>query len=71
MREITAALTRLFAHPHRIVVWTDEQRELRAEFDAVELSGVEKIAVGNDARSLYLIGKVEYNVSVCVSRLIQ
>jgi hypothetical protein len=70
MREITAALTRLFAR-HRIIVWTDEKRELRPEFDALELPGVAKIAVGNDARSLCLIGKVEYNVSVCVSRLIQ
>ena len=47
MREITAALTRLFAR-HRIVVWTDEKRELSAEFDALELPGVTKIAVGND-----------------------
>lgn len=47
MREITAALTRLFAR-HRIVVWTDEKRELRPEFDALELPDVEKIVLGNN-----------------------
>jgi len=47
MNEITAALTRLFAR-HRLVVWTDEKRELRAEFDALDLPGVEKIALAGD-----------------------
>ena len=47
MGEIKAALTRLFAR-HDIVVWTDEKRELRAEFDALDLGGVVKIALAND-----------------------
>jgi uncharacterized protein (TIGR02687 family) len=47
MNQIAAALTRLFER-HRIVVWRDEKRELAADFAALDLPGVEKIAVGND-----------------------
>lgn len=47
MGEIKSALMRLFER-HRIVVWTDEKRELRAEFDAIELQDVAKIALRND-----------------------
>ena len=47
MSQIAAALTRLFAR-HRIVVWTDEKRELRAEFDALDLGDVVKIALAGD-----------------------
>ena len=47
MGEIKAALTRLFER-HRIVVWTDEKRELRAEFESLELGDVVKIVLHND-----------------------
>jgi uncharacterized protein (TIGR02687 family) len=47
MSSITQALVRLFDR-HRIVFWYDVKRELRREFEAVALPGVEKIALENN-----------------------
>ena len=47
MSQLAQALTRLFER-HRIVFWYDEKRELRAEYDALALPGVEKIELGNN-----------------------
>lgn len=47
MSEIKTALSKVFDR-HRIVFWYDAKRELRGEFDAVELPGVEKIVLGNN-----------------------
>lgn len=47
MGQIYAALTRLFER-HRIVFWYDAKRELRAEFEALALPGVEKIELRNN-----------------------
>ncbi len=47
MNEIEQALTRIFER-HRIVFWYDDQRELRPEFEAVALPGVEKIVLENN-----------------------
>ena len=44
---IAQALTRLFDR-HRIVFWYDAKQELRADFDALELSGVEKLELTNN-----------------------
>ena len=41
------ALTKLF-DKHRIVFWYDSERELRAEYAALELPGVEKIELDNN-----------------------
>ena len=42
MNEIEQALTRLFER-HRIVFWYDHKKELRAEFEATQLTGVVKV----------------------------
>jgi uncharacterized protein (TIGR02687 family) len=47
MNQITQSITRLY-NRHRIVFWYDEKAELRAEFDALALPGVEKIVLGNN-----------------------
>ncbi len=47
MTQIAQALTRIFDR-HRIVFWYDVKRELRAEFDALALPGIEKIVLGNN-----------------------
>ena len=47
MSQIETALTKIFER-HRIVFWYDAKRELRAEFDALALPGVEKIVLGNN-----------------------
>lgn len=47
MSQLTQVLTNLFDR-HRIVFWYDEKRELRGEFDALVLSGVEKIVLENN-----------------------
>ena len=47
MNDIDQALTRLFDR-HRIVFWYDAKQELRAEFDALALPGVEKIVLDNN-----------------------
>lgn len=46
---ITAGLKRLFEDQgHRIVFWYDADRDLRGEFDEVELAGVEKLEIANN-----------------------
>jgi hypothetical protein len=47
MNEIEQALKRIF-NKHRIVLWYDDKRELRQEFEAVALRDVEKITVDNN-----------------------
>ena len=47
MSEIAQALDRLYRH-HRIVFWYDVKRELRAEFDALDLPDVTKIVLDNN-----------------------
>jgi len=44
---IAQALTRLFER-HRIVFWYDPKEELRADFEALELEGVEKRVIDNN-----------------------
>ncbi|MGY0610639.1 BREX-1 system phosphatase PglZ type A [Luteimonas sp. A501] len=44
---IAQALTKLFGK-YRIVFWYDSERELRAEFAALELPGVEKVELDNN-----------------------
>lgn len=44
---IRAGLERLFEE-HRIVFWYDAARDLRAEYEAVDLPGVEKVEVTNN-----------------------
>lgn len=44
---IRAGLERLFEE-HRIVFWYDAARDMRGEFDAVDLAGVEKVEVANN-----------------------
>lgn len=45
--KIAQALTKLFER-HRIVFWYDTKRELRSDFDGLELPGVEKIVLDNN-----------------------
>jgi uncharacterized protein (TIGR02687 family) len=47
MNKITLALTRQF-DKHRIVFWYDVKKELRKEFEALNLSGIEKIELNNN-----------------------
>ena len=44
---ITQALTRLFER-HRIIFWHDAKQELREEFEALSLDGVEKLELDNN-----------------------
>ena len=44
---IKAGLERLFID-HRIVFWYDAARDMRAEYDAVDLPDVEKVAIANN-----------------------
>ena len=44
---IALALTRLFDR-HRIVFWYDANQELRGDFEALELSGVQKLELTNN-----------------------
>jgi len=44
---IAQALTKLFER-HRIVFWYDAKQELRAEYEAVALSGIEKLELRNN-----------------------
>jgi len=57
MNEIEQSLTRIF-NRHRIVFWYDVKRELRQEFEAVTLPGVEKIVLGNN----------QFGVKYCILR---
>lgn len=47
MSQVSVALRKLFER-HRIILWYDGKHELRAEFDAVDLPGVEKIELRNN-----------------------
>lgn len=47
MDRITQALTRIF-DKHRIVFWYDAKKELRKEFEALSLAGIEKIELINN-----------------------
>ena len=47
MENIKHALTKIF-NKHRIVFWYDVKKELRKEFEALELTGIEKIEVANN-----------------------
>jgi len=47
MTQIAQTLTRLFER-HRILFWYDAKQELRAEFEALDLPGVEKIVLDNN-----------------------
>lgn len=44
---ITANLERMFEE-HRVVVWYDDLRNMRGEFDAVTLTGVTKVEIANN-----------------------
>ena len=44
---ITTSLERLFDE-HRIVFWYDAARDMRGEFEAVDLAGVTKVEVANN-----------------------
>jgi len=44
---IQQALVRLFAK-HRVVFWYDDKQELRDEFDALSIEGVEKVEIQNN-----------------------
>ena len=46
-KQTTQALKRLFGK-HRIVFWYDTKQELRHEYDALDLPGVEKIELANN-----------------------
>ena len=45
--KITQALTKEF-EKHRIVFWYDDNHELRADFEAFQLDGIEKIELKNN-----------------------
>lgn len=47
MNRIELALTRLFDR-HRIVFWNDAKHELRDEYEALQLPGVEKLVLSNN-----------------------
>lgn len=56
---ITQALKKLFAN-HRIIFWYDSKKELRKEFEAIELDNIEKIELENNEFSVkYRILKQE------------
>ena len=49
LKQITDKLNTEFVGDNRkLVFWYDEKRELRAEYDALTLPGVEKIELGNN-----------------------
>ncbi|HIJ32815.1 MAG TPA: BREX-1 system phosphatase PglZ type A [Gammaproteobacteria bacterium] len=45
--KINQPLTRLF-EKHRIIFWYDAKKELRAEYESLELEGVEKVEINNN-----------------------
>jgi len=49
--KIFQTLTRMFEQ-NRIIFWYDERRELRAEFEALELPGIEKLEIDNNEFAL-------------------
>lgn len=57
MNKIEEALTKLFTN-HRIILWYDENAELREEFDLLALEAVEKVVVNkNEFYVKYLTNK--------------
>ncbi len=48
---IALALTRLF-EKHRIIFWYDSKKELRADFDVLEMKGIEKLEIDNNELAL-------------------
>lgn len=55
MTQIAQTLARLFQDTradHRIILWHDEKEEMREEFDALDLPGVEKIEIHNNEFSV-------------------
>lgn len=48
MSDRIAASLRLLFEDHRIVFWYDADRDMRAEFEAVDLSGVTKLEIANN-----------------------
>lgn len=51
MNRIAQALTKLF-EKHRIIFWYDNKKELRGDFDALEMPGIEKILLDNNEFSV-------------------
>jgi uncharacterized protein (TIGR02687 family) len=49
--KLNQALTRIFDR-HRIVFWYDEKKELRKEFDSIDLPQVEKVEITNNEFTL-------------------
>ena len=47
MSQIANNLKRLFG-THRIIVWTDEKKEHRSEFETIALDGIEKVEIQNN-----------------------
>jgi uncharacterized protein (TIGR02687 family) len=45
--QILSALKRLF-EKHRIIFWYDEKKEMRTDFDSLELSGIEKVEIADN-----------------------
>ncbi|MCK9398994.1 MAG: BREX-1 system phosphatase PglZ type A [Bacteroidales bacterium] len=61
MNKIEEALSKLFAK-HRIILWYDEGSELKEEFDALALEGIEKVVVDkNEFYVKYLTNKQKPN----------
>jgi hypothetical protein len=51
MKQITEALQKLY-DKHRIVFWYDANKELKAEYDSVDIKDVEKIELNNNEFSI-------------------
>ena len=49
--QIQTALTRLF-DKHRIIFWYDTKKELRSDFEAASIPGVEKLEIANNEYGL-------------------
>ncbi|SVD74067.1 uncharacterized protein METZ01_LOCUS426921, partial [marine metagenome] len=45
--KIETSLTHLFEH-HRIVFWYDSKKELREDYDSIDIDGVNKIEINNN-----------------------
>ncbi|MCK4378807.1 MAG: BREX-1 system phosphatase PglZ type A, partial [Deltaproteobacteria bacterium] len=59
MNKISQVLTGMFDR-HRIVFWYDDRRELRAEFEALALPGIEKLEIdGNEYALKYRLLRQE------------
>lgn len=65
---IAQALSKLFER-HRIVFWYDAKQELRADFDALDLPGIEKIELANNEYAVkYRILREEPNQKFLIFR---